>query len=506
MSSIIIKKMLSSHVKFNKNNTKMKKYLYLLIGILWSISSFAQVELFFHGQLDYKGRYPIDSVVVENITRQWQETIVYPDTSLILQGADAIYEATGSVACVEQNYPNPFNGITNVWLNLVQDGQVYINVCDLQGRCVAGLEQCMQAGAYQLEVILSRRQVYILSVRTPGGTQSVKMINMGNGGENDIHVRSIMPMSVKMRKAESVHEFAKGDCMRMTAYSHWGESALVSSPVEKNVSESEIIDFMFEYEIDTSLTLKIYSTDSTDSLNIEFVLVVGGEFYMGATDEQSDSASADEFPVHRVRVGSFYMSKYEVTQKQIRFILDYIKGGTLARYEESSMFRGDTLPEETILLDRAKVFGSYLGNYYDQNRNFFTGCLPTEAEWEYAARGGNRSKGYKYAGSDSIEDVAWHYGNSDSKSHKVGEKKPNELGLYDMSGNIAEMCTDWYGEYSNDVQIDPVGPQNGSVYVLRGGSWLDESDKCRVSSRQFFSANAKGSQKGFRIVIKGKNW
>ncbi|MBO5853693.1 MAG: SUMF1/EgtB/PvdO family nonheme iron enzyme [Bacteroidales bacterium] len=109
--------------------------------------------------------------------------------------------------------------------------------------------------------------------------------------------------------------------------------------------------------------------------------------------------------------------------------------------------------------------------------------LPTEAEWEYAARGGNKSQGYKYSGSNTIGDVAWYDGNISSRTHDVKTKQANELGIYDMSGNVWEWCQDWYGSYSSSSQTDPTGPTSGSSRVLRGGSWYDDAGGCRVSDR-----------------------
>ena len=127
--------------------------------------------------------------------------------------------------------------------------------------------------------------------------------------------------------------------------------------------------------------------------------------------------------------------------------------------------------------------------------------LPTEAEWEYAARGGNQSKGYKYSGSNSISDVAWYGDNSSSKTHPVGQKSPNELGIYDMSGNVHEWCQDWKGSYSSSSQTNPTGPSSGSSRVLRGGSWNYIARFCRVSSRNSGAPGNRVDFSGFRLAM-----
>ena len=126
--------------------------------------------------------------------------------------------------------------------------------------------------------------------------------------------------------------------------------------------------------------------------------------------------------------------------------------------------------------------------------------LPTEAEWEYAARGGNGSQGYKYSGSNTISDVAWYNGNSGSETHNVKTKSPNELGIYDMSGNVFEWCEDWYGGYSSGSQTNPTGPSSGFFRVLRGGSWYSNTKACRVSNRSNDSPGSRYSRYGFRVV------
>ena len=127
--------------------------------------------------------------------------------------------------------------------------------------------------------------------------------------------------------------------------------------------------------------------------------------------------------------------------------------------------------------------------------------LPTEAEREYAARGGKNGRSTKYSGSDNLGEVGWYDGNSGGKTHEVGGKRANELGLYDMSGNVWEWCWDWYGEYSSSSQRDPVGPGSGSFRVARGGSWLSGARRCRVANRYYSSPGRAYDYRGFRVAL-----
>ena len=177
---------------------------------------------------------------------------------------------------------------------------------------------------------------------------------------------------------------------------------------------------------------------------------------------------------------------------------EVVMGSNPSRFSGSGQ-----LPVEYVSWDDCQRFITKLNQLTGQNFR-----LPTEAEWEFAARGGNASKGYKYAGSDIIDDVAWYRGNSSLKTHEVGTKFPNELGLYDMSGNVYEWCQDWYGEYnySSDSQINPQGPPppqgllSGSARVIRGGDWHDYAGSCRVSYRSHCNPEASFSGCGFRLA------
>ena len=216
------------------------------------------------------------------------------------------------------------------------------------------------------------------------------------------------------------------------------------------------------------------------------VYVSGGTFSMGATSEQGSDAFDDEKPTHSVTLSSYYICKYEVTQALWRAVMG----------SNPSYFEGDNLPVEQVSWNDCQTFINRLNSY--TGRNF---RLPTEAEWEFAARGGNSSRHYKYSGSNYISDVAWYDGNSGNRTHPVGTKRPNELGLYDMSGNVFEWCSDWYGTYSSYSQNDPIGATSGSERVERGGSWFIFARDCRSSNRSSFTPGDRYYDLGLRLVL-----
>ena len=187
----------------------------------------------------------------------------------------------------------------------------------------------------------------------------------------------------------------------------------------------------------------------------------------------------------------FYIGKYEVTQAQWKVVMG----------NNPSHFKGDNRPVENVSWNGAMEFCKKL-NDLGLAPAGYKFSLPTEAQWEFAARGGNLSKGYEYSGSNDINEVAWYTDNFGSQTHDVGGKKPNELGLYDMSGNVLEWCLDWYDDYSNSAVTDPQGPQRGSYRVMRGGSWLNVAFGCRVASRSFRNPDyRRSSDGGFRLAL-----
>ena len=215
----------------------------------------------------------------------------------------------------------------------------------------------------------------------------------------------------------------------------------------------------------------------------EMVFIQGGTFQMGSND-----GADDEKPVHTITLNSFYIGKYEVTQKQWREVMG----------SNPSYFSGcDQCPVENVSWNNIQ---DYIQTLNARSGKIFR--LPTEAEWEYAARGGSRSRGYTYSGSNTLEDVAWYNSNSGSKTHPVGQKQPNELGLFDMAGNVWEWCGDWYDEnyYKSSTSSDPKGPSLRTARSLRGGSWHDFSCDCRTAYRGRGAPGHRFDNSGFRLA------
>jgi formylglycine-generating enzyme required for sulfatase activity len=226
-------------------------------------------------------------------------------------------------------------------------------------------------------------------------------------------------------------------------------------------------------------------TITVNGVSFNMVRVDGGTFQMGATSEQQNPDS-DEKPVHRVTLSDYYIGETEVTQG----LWEAVMGSN------PSNFKGSNLPVERVSWDDSQAFIRKLNQL--TGRRF---RLPTEAEWEYAARGGNRSRGYQYGGSNTLTDVAWYYDNSKDKTHDVKTKQSNELGLYDMSGNVWEWCQDWYGDYSSSAQTNPTGPSSGSSRVGRGGCWSSDAWCCRVSTRINYSPGNANYYLGLRLAL-----
>ena len=228
-------------------------------------------------------------------------------------------------------------------------------------------------------------------------------------------------------------------------------------------------------------------TITVNGVSFTMIAVEGGTFQMGATSEQGGDADSDEKPVHSVTLSDYYIGETEVTQE----LWEAVMGSN------PSNFSGNPQrPVELVSWNDCQEFITQLNQLTGKNFR-----LPTEAEWEYAARGGDRSQGYKYSGSNTIGNVVWYYDNSNSQTHNVKIKSPNELGIYDMSGNVYEWCQDWYGNYSSGSQTNPTGPSSGSYRVLRGGGWCSDAGNCRVSTRSNYDPDYWFNLIGFRLAL-----
>jgi formylglycine-generating enzyme required for sulfatase activity len=251
-----------------------------------------------------------------------------------------------------------------------------------------------------------------------------------------------------------------------------------------------------------------------------FVKVLGGTFQMGSSDGQSN-----EEPVHSVTLSSFYIGKYEVTQSEwvrvmgtnpascygegVNYPVYFVSWYAALVYCNKRSIQegltpcyikwGSTNPDNwgSIPISDCIDWDIIICNWSADGYR-----LPTEAEWEYAARGGHKPKPYTYAGSNTVDDVAWYYDNSNYKTHQVGTKAPNELGIYDMSGNVWEWCWDWYGSYSSSAQTNPHGATSGSLRVSRGSSFYSNVNYCRVAYRSYDNPYRKNHSFGLRVLRK----
>ena len=221
---------------------------------------------------------------------------------------------------------------------------------------------------------------------------------------------------------------------------------------------------------------------------LEMILAEGGSFFMGSDEED---AYSDEKPVHRVTLSDFYISKYPATQALWKAVM--------GEENNPSFFQGNKRPVESVSWEDTQVFIKKLNELTGKGYR-----LLTEAEWEYAARGGNRGRGYKYAGGNKLKEVGWYEENSHGETKAVGQKKPNELGLYDMSGNVREWVEDhWHADYQGAPTDGSawVDREQGVVRVSRGGSWTSGARRCRVSYRSYNIPTLRSILVGFRLGL-----
>ncbi len=236
-------------------------------------------------------------------------------------------------------------------------------------------------------------------------------------------------------------------------------------------------------------------TITVNGVTFTMVRVEGGTFTMGATAEQTGAYNFEK-PAHRVTLSDYYIGQTEVTQGLWKAVMGYSPTTVYGDGWTSALGLGDNYPAYCISYNDVLSFISKL--------NSLTGLtfrMPTEAEWEYAARGGNKSKGYLYSGGNTLDNVGWYWDNSNRTTHPVAQKSANELGLYDMSGNVWEWCSDWYGSYSSSSLTKPTGPSTGSYRVKRGGGWGNVATDCRVAYRLSNSPSDGNYGSGVRLAF-----
>ncbi|MBQ4358441.1 MAG: formylglycine-generating enzyme family protein [Paludibacteraceae bacterium] len=239
-------------------------------------------------------------------------------------------------------------------------------------------------------------------------------------------------------------------------------------------------------------SLSLAETFTVNGVSFNMVSVSGGTFKMGAQKTSKnepnydEDAGEDELPVRDVTLSAFSIAETEVTQELYQAVMG----------KNPSFHKGAKLPVEQVSWYDCQKFIEKLNALTGQHFR-----LPTEAEWEYAARGGHRSRHrFKYAGNYSLDAVGWYHENSDKETHPVAQKEPNELGIYDMSGNVWEWCADFGGAYAEGAQVNPKGPADGDNRVCRGGCFPCGAHNCRVSNRMSSPPNYRRGRIGFRIV------
>lgn len=340
---------------------------------------------------------------------------------------------------------------------------------------------------------------WLCSYSCTGRLQESKVYTYHQVGE-----RLMKNNTVKLSASELYNELIKPIEVRLKSYVYkykgtldrfvFSEGGIKSSfrivkmvnEMDKNAVFYRLFQWQQENQVDWALD-NHYSSNQEFTVNgvtFTMVYVKAGSFYMGSDEIDN------ERPVHLVMLSrDYYIGRFPVTQELWRAVM-----GT----DASCYFKGDKLPVESVTWDECQMFAHRLSELTGEDFR-----LPTEAQWEYAARGGIKSRGYKYAGSDNLDDVAWYEGNSEYTTHEVGTKQLNELGIYDMSGNVWEWCNDKYRSsyMSSDPVIDPKGCSDGSCRVYRGGGWSFGAKKCRSAERDFFTPNYRNNNLGFRLAL-----
>jgi len=358
-----------------------------------------------------------------------------------------------------------------------------------------------------------------ITITAASSSRTVSVTQSGNSGA-EIPSLSVSPTSLSFAAASSsqtlsvssngiysysssaswltVTQSSDKTTLTVSASANTGTSARTATITLTLGSLTETISVTQQAAANTSDDDRTFTvTGNGKTVTFTMKKVEGGTFQMGSTYGDSD-----ETPVHSVTLTKdYYMCETEVTQALWFAVMGYSPTSGGSQWS-SSYGLGDEYPAYRISYEDCQSFltalNSKLSSQLGSGEQF---RFPTEAEWEFAAKGGNKSQGYTYSGSNNLGDVAWYYDNSGSTTHQVKTKSPNELGLYDMSGNVWEWCYDWNDSYSSSAQTDPTGPTSGSYRVKRGGGWSSFGLVCRVAYRRGNSPSNRDDYLGFRLAL-----
>lgn len=493
-------------------------FVWLLIS---SICAQEKMAVTFTGQSIGGVHQQLDSVRIKNLSRQWSETIIFPDTVLSLTQTIGIVEYQTNNIELDQNIPNPFSGCTNFKISLTEPEHVYFSVFEMSGKRILTYDQFMLAGTHFFELNLQNVQSYLLSVHSSTMSKSIKMINTGHGSGNSLIYKGLA--NNRMLKKISSKDFKKGDTLQYIGYTTYNGIQYSSLPKTETLSDSKtaILSFNFKYcsllysdtnavccnnflWYDSLLTKsgnyqKIFKTaEDCDSivtlhLRVNQKITVGGvDFVMvdvqGGTFTMGDATNDLALPLHEVTLSNYYIGETEVTQELWHAVMG----------NNPSISKGVNKPVESVNWVNCCQFLTKLSQ---MTGKFFR--LPTEAEWNFAAMGGNESKHFKYSGDSILDNVAWHIDNSDTLSHPVKLKACNELGLYDMTGNLYEWCYDWLDYFTATSLTNPIGTcySPWGMRVVCGGSFSNTHAEYKVRERGYFGQYGKSGDIGLRLVL-----
>ena len=356
-------------------------------------------------------------------------------------------------------------------------------------RSQAFLKQVREEQKYQQSGVVDDKQ--IAAIGKANGAQKICVVQLTVGGRGLLVVARIV--DVESETASQSGRVQKSD------YTGWLDvGTAVEEAVLKILGGNSVIPGInrpdtFGGGTGSNLSFTI------GSVTFKMVFVQGGTFQMG-----SYSGDNDEQPVHNVTVSDYYMGEFVVTQALWQEVMGTTVYQQRDKVNTSWPMRGvgANYPMYYVNHSEAEEFCGRLNQRFrGQLPAGYSFALPTEAEWEYAARGGNKTNAYTYAGSNYLSDVGWYTDNSSGSTHAVGMKRANELGLYDMSGNVYEWCADWYGSYGSSSQTNPRGPASGSDRVLRGCSWRGNASCCQAVIRDYGSPGARDYSSGFRLAL-----